>query len=231
MKPHFEVLDHHPTPMGDLILRRRRPPGTDSDWIYEILLGGDFLMSSQVRTSEEQLAEIPLAFHPGESLDVLVAGLGLGYTAAATLQNPRVRTLTIVERLLPVITWHQDNRLPLGKKLTEDPRCRIEAADFFEWIGDTSTQHDLILVDIDHSPDSLLANEHAAFYEPESIQSLLSRLLPAGVFGLWSSTPPTSAYLELLETYFEEVQTHTVEFHNPHIGDEDSNTIILARKA
>src|SRR6187549_2321794 len=92
MSVNFEELDFRPTPMGVLSLRRRRLPGTDID-IYEIKLGDEYLMSSRFTVAEIDLARLGLAALSRENLDVVVGGLGLGYTAQAALENPGVRSL------------------------------------------------------------------------------------------------------------------------------------------
>ena len=64
-------------------------------------------------------------------------GLGLGYTAARALEDPRVAELIVVELLKPVIDWHVRGLVPVGPVLTADPRCRLQQGDFFAMsIGD-----------------------------------------------------------------------------------------------
>src|ERR1700716_292660 len=130
MSVNFEELDFRPTAMGVLSLRRRRRPSSDVD-IYEIKLGDEFLMSSQFTVAEIELARLGLAALSREKLDVVVGGLGLGYTAQAVLENSAVRSLIVVDALAEVIEWHQQGLLPLGKSLTDDPRCRFVPGDFF----------------------------------------------------------------------------------------------------
>jgi hypothetical protein len=77
MSAAFEELDYRPTPFGAISLRRRRSLTTGDD-IFEIKLGDEFLMSSLFTASEIALARLALAGLPGESLDVVVGGLGLG---------------------------------------------------------------------------------------------------------------------------------------------------------
>jgi spermidine synthase len=84
-----------PTP--GLSLRRRKGFARDAD-IYEIKLGDDFLMSSICTASEAALARLGLAELSKESLDVVVGGLGLGYTAKAVLEDDRVRSLWVIEQ-------------------------------------------------------------------------------------------------------------------------------------
>ena len=130
MSRSFEELDFRPTPMGVLSLRRRRRPMSDVD-VYEIKLGDEFLMSSQFTAAEIELARLGLAALGRRDLDVVVGGLGLGYTARAVLENPDVRSLIVVDALAEVIEWHEQGLLPLGSELTADPRCRLVNGDFF----------------------------------------------------------------------------------------------------
>ena len=56
-------------------------------------------MSSLFTVAEVELARLGLAETSGTGLDVLVGGLGLGYTAATTLEDSRCASLTVVEAL------------------------------------------------------------------------------------------------------------------------------------
>ena len=90
MEKSFEELDYCDTQLGELILRRRRIPMLENEVVHEIILNGEFLMSSLFHAVEEALADLGLAAvetSGGGSLDVVVGGLGLGYTAAAALRN------------------------------------------------------------------------------------------------------------------------------------------------
>src|SRR6202162_2325296 len=98
MSLNFEELDFRATAMGVLSLRRRRHLTTGVD-IYEIKLGDEFLMSSQVTTAEIELARLGLAALARTDLDVVVGGLGLGYTAQAGLENRGGRSLIVGDAL------------------------------------------------------------------------------------------------------------------------------------
>src|SRR3954451_10911832 len=185
----FEELDFRPTPMGVLSLRRRRRPMSDVD-VYEIKLGDEFLMSSQFTVAEIELARLGLAALDRKNLDVVVGGLGLGYTAQAVLENASVRSLIVVDALGEVIEWHRQKLLPIGEQLTGDPRCRLVHADFFAMSHSAEgfdplapgRRFDAVLVDIDHSPQNLLHPRHATLYRPEGLQRLAAHLKPGGVF-------------------------------------------------
>jgi len=128
--PYFEELDYRPTPIGVLSLRRRRELSLDVD-VFEIKLGEEYLMSSLFTASEIALARLGLAELSGADLEVMVGGLGLGYTAQAVLEHEAVKSLVIVEALDAVIDWHEKGVLPLGPALTADPRSRFVLGDFF----------------------------------------------------------------------------------------------------
>ena len=126
----FEELDYSNTPLGELVLRRRRILKLDRD-VVEVVLNDEHLMSDYFTVSEVALANIPMALLAADAPDILVGGLGLGYTADAVLGYDHVRSLTVIDYLAPVIRWHHQGILPLGKRLSDDPRCTLVEGDFF----------------------------------------------------------------------------------------------------
>ena len=238
MSVYFEELDFRPTPMGVLSLRRRRSLTSGVD-IYEIKLGDEFLMSSAFTVAEIELARLGLATLQRPDLDVVVGGLGLGYTALAVLENPNVRSLIVVDALAEVIEWHRQGLLPLGKPLTGDPRCRFVNGDFFA-MSDSADgfdpdaprrRFDAVLVDIDHSPQNLLHPRHAALYTADGLRRLAEHLNPGGVFALWSNDPPDRAFERVLADAFAISAAHVVTFDSSQ-GDRDaSNTVYVGAKA
>lgn len=222
--------------MGVLTVRRRREPTLDVD-VYEVKLGDEFLMSSLFTAAEIQLAHLGLDAVPntGDPVDVVVGGLGLGYTARAVLGDPRVRSLRVVEALGAVIEWHERGLLPRSAELTTDPRCALVHGDFFAMVADGvgfgSTGPDrvhAILVDIDHTPTHLLHPSHASFYEPDGLARLADRLHPGGVFGLWSDGAPDDAFVAIAGAVFSSCVAHTVTFPNFYTGEDSSSTVYLA---
>lgn len=235
----FEELDYRKTPLGEISLRRRAEPRLEGRILYEVKLGDEFLMSSLFTDAEIQLATLGVAALEGEDLDIVVGGLGLGYTAAAALENPSVRSLMVVEVMEPVIDWHRRGLVPLGKELVSDPRCTLAHADFFAMASssgggfdrtDPNRRMHAVLVDIDHSPSHWLNPGNSAFYTAPALRNLADKLHPGGVFGLWSNDPPEAAFTCLLDSVFQSSEAHIVTFPNPYSGGESSNTVYLARK-
>ena len=238
MSRSFEELDYRPTPIGALSLRRRRSLSTGLD-VYEIKLGDEFLMSSQFTAAEIELARLGLAALTRGYLDVVVGGLGLGYTAQAVLEHSNVRSLVVVDALPEVIEWHEQGLLPLGKQLTGDPRCRLVHGDFFAMtqsaegydLGMPRRRFDAVLLDIDHSPRKLLHPRHAALYEKQGLSRLAEHLHPGGVFALWSNDPPDEAFEGVLNELFATSTAHVVTFDDAAGEPTATNTVYVAMKA
>ncbi|CAN5809737.1 hypothetical protein BH23ACT2_BH23ACT2_11490 [soil metagenome] len=230
----FEEIDRCRTPLGEISLRRRWEPMLQVD-VYEAKLDDEFLMSSLFTVAEVELATLGLAEVTGQDLDVAVAGLGLGYTSRAVLDDHRVRSLHVVEVLGQVIEWHQRQLLAFNTELSSDRRCHLVNGDFFALAAGSSPlvprgpdRFHAILVDIDHSPERLLHPSHAPFYEPEGLRHLVRHLHPGGVFALWSDDPPNGAFVAVLDEIFGSAEAHVVPFANPYTDDSSANSVYVA---
>jgi len=232
----FEELDYQQTPMGELSLRRRQVAMLGNLEVFEVQLGNSFLMSSMFHAVEVALADLGLGALGAEPCDVVVGGLGLGYTAVAALAHAKVRSLLVIDALEAVIGWHQRGLVPLGAKLTTDPRCRLVHGDFFALATSASgfvpgRRFHAVLLDIDHSPTNLLHPRHAAFYSPEGLRALAAHLHPGGVFAMWSDEPPDDAFMHLLQGVFASAASHVVTFPNPLLDRDSASTVYVARTA
>ena len=236
----FEELDYQKTPLGDISLRRRSEPRLDGEILYEVKLNDDFLMSSLFTEAEIQLSRLGLAalkkHKLKQDLDIVVGGLGLGYTAVAALEDSSVRSLRVIDVMEPVIDWHKRALVPLGKKLTSDLRCTFVHADFFE-VATSSGGFDpanpnrlvhAVLLDIDHSPSHWLNSGNSSFYTESALQNMANKIHPGGIFGLWSNDPPENEFINLLESVFQSSESHIVTFPNPYTGGESTNTVYIA---
>jgi spermidine synthase len=237
----FEEIDFQTTPLGDISLRRRSEPRFDNIILYEVKLGDEFLMSSLFTESEIQLSKLGLAALKNtytDDLDIVVGGLGLGYTAVAALEDPAVQSLRVIEVMAPVIDWHQRGLVPLGKELTSDSRCTLVHDDFFAVASANNGSFDkaepsklvhAVLLDIDHSPSHWLNEGNSSFYSVSALENLSSKILPGGIFGVWSNDPPESEFINLLESVFQSAESHIVSFPNPYTDGESSCTVYIAQ--
>ena len=241
----FEEIDFQNTPLGEISLRKRSEPRLDNILIYEVKMNEEFLMSSLFVEAELQLAHLALAklseeTFNNEKIDVIVGGLGLGYTAFAALENQHVASVKVIDVMAPVIDWHERELVPMGAELNADDRCELVLGDFFALAttesngfgpaNDDQKVH-AVLLDIDHTPDFWLTQSNHTFYSEQGLQAVANKIHSGGVFALWSDDLPDERFTTLLDSVFASSEAHIVTFANPYTQSESSNSVYVARKA
>jgi spermidine synthase len=227
-------LGYQKTPLGDLTLRRRLEPLLQDQEVFEVKLGDEYLMSSLFTESERQLAALGLAPLAGE-LDVVIGGLGLGYTAAEALKNKNVSRLLVIDLFQAVIDWHRKGLVPLGAVITEDPRCELRQGDFFDLARTGFDAHapdrefDAVLLDIDHSPEHFLNQSNRSLYTSEGLASVHEQLKPGGCFALWSNDAASEEFAAHLREVFGSATAHNIEFPNAYNGSISVNSVYVAQ--
>jgi spermidine synthase len=236
MSANFEELDFQQTEMGELSLRRRRVMSLGGVEIFEIKLGDKFLMSSLFTKAEIALADLALSELGPGALEVVVGGLGLGYTARAALENSAVKSVAVIEAMPAVIDWHRRGLIPVGTQLTSDPRCRLVQGDFFALVnsgsldsGNPGKRFHAVLLDIDHSPRDRLHARHESFYAVDGLRRVAMHLHPGGVFAMWSDDSPDEEFMQALHAAFGDCRAHIVTFPNPLMGRDSASTVYIAR--
>jgi spermidine synthase len=230
-----QELGFQKTPLGDLMLRRRTEPILQNREVFEVKLGDEYLMSSLFTEGERQLATLGLSPLEGE-LDVVIGGLGLGYTAAEALKNKGLRRLLVIDLFQAVIDWHNDGLVPMGNVLTKDGRCELRQGDFFDlartgFDADArERKFDAVLLDIDHSPEHFLDEQNESFYTAEGLASVRNQLKPVGCFALWSNDPASEDFTTHLREVFGSAAAHNVEFPNPYTNSVSVNSVYIAQK-
>jgi len=235
----FEEIDFQVTPLGEISLRKRTEPRLDNVIIYEVKMNEEFLMSSLFVEAELQLAHLGLVALSHDKLDVIVGGLGLGYTAFAALENQNVANLKVIDVMEPVIDWHKKGLVPMGAELMADERCELVLGDFFALAtsdnngfgaANNHQKVDAVLLDIDHTPDFWLTASNHSFYSQEGLSAMANKIHPGGVFALWSDDLPNQRFTQLLDSVFDSSEAHVVTFPNPYTKSESSNTVYVAKK-
>jgi spermidine synthase len=225
----FDYLAAEESPLGLVCLRRRAIAGDPDEVATEITLDHQFLMSSANTASERALADRALALHAGADLSVLVGGLGLGYTAHAVLASPRVARLEVVEYLEPVIGWLRAGELPLSVELARDARFAVAHGDVYARLALEPTERwDLILIDVDHSPEEPLGSESDSFYRETGLARARRHLAAGGVLGVWSYAE-SPHFADALARVFAEVHVERVQFENRVVGEQETNVLFFAR--
>ena len=226
----MEILASEESPIGLLVLSQRPMLGDPDTLVTEITLDHQTLMSSYITGSERALAGISLNLHPGKTLNVLIGGLGLGYTAHEVLKSDRTAMVEVVELLPQVIDWLAGGLVPLADVLNSDPRLSVTEGDIYARLSaEPGETHDLILIDVDHSPDERLGTSDGSFYSVEGLRKAKRHLSPEGVLGVWSYSE-NIAFHESLCKVFPDVRVETVTFENELIEPQLTYWLFLARE-
>lgn len=228
-KPLFEILAYEPTELGTLCLRRRELLCEPGKIITEVTLNHEFLMSSYLTASERALSEIALSLHAGSELQVLVGGLGLGYTTRAALESDRVARCEVVEFLPQVIDWLKEGMVPLSEELNAERRLSVVQDDVYQrLLSSPEATYDLILIDVDHSPDDNLGTANGQFYTAAGLRKAKQHLSKGGLLGVWSYAE-SSPFVDALHDVFDEVRVEPVTVFNNLVNVEQTDWLFFAR--
>jgi spermidine synthase len=173
--------------LGEVVLRRRDEDGAS---LLELLVGGVLLMDDGDASTETTLARDALARLDGDRLRVLVGGLGLGFTAAAVLDDPRVAEVVVVEVEPALVGWAADGLMPTAAGAAADPRTRVVTADLADVLPSLAQGSlDGVLLDVDNGPGFLVHDRNARLYAPPGLRAAARALRPGGVLAVWCSAP------------------------------------------
>jgi spermidine synthase len=204
------LLDSAPVPGsgGELRLYRR------GDEFSIKVVGRGELMNSRVHGSEDALAEQTCArLVDGTAPDLLIGGLGMGFTLAAALQHLGDRGRVLVAELVPaVVVW---NRGPLGAAAgypLEDPRVSVHEGDVARVLKVGQQAFDAILLDVDNGPEGLTRRRNDWLYGMNGLNAAYAALRPGGLLAVWSAGPDADFVQRLCKVGFEveelRVRTH-----------------------
>ena len=166
---------------GEVALRRRGD-------VTELVVDGVFAMDDVDTSTERALATETLRRCRGEQLRVLVGGLGLGWTAATALAEPRVAAVEVVELQEALVGWARDGLLP-GLPVLPADRLTLRTADVADALADGPGRWDAVLLDVDNGPAFLVHQTNAGLYAERGLTTALAALRPGGVLAIWSSDP------------------------------------------
>lgn len=202
----WKLLDEAPVPGGDDHMRFSQR-GDE----FSIRVGGYELMNSRISASERALgarACTPLANRSGAQ--VLIGGLGMGFTLAAALQVLGADANVVVAELVPaVVRW---NRGPLGQVAAhplQDARVEVQEGDVGHLIARASGRYDAILLDVDNGPEGLTRAANDKLYDLRGLRAARTALTPKGTFWTWSAAP-RPRYVERLKRAGFWVDEHVV---------------------
>lgn len=180
------LLGQASIPGGDRVLKLYQ--GKDDCSI--VVSGRGELMSTRKHASEDALGALACGMlKNSDAAEVLIGGLGMGFTLAAVLAATGPNSRVAVAELVPaVIEW---NRGPLGEYSSHpmsDPRATVHNVDVSDMLQNEEQRYDVIALDVDNGPEALCSSGNDWLYSQEGIRCAASRLNQGGVLAYWSAT-------------------------------------------
>ncbi|HHJ16239.1 MAG TPA: hypothetical protein ENJ80_06020 [Gammaproteobacteria bacterium] len=184
---------------GELRLYRR------GDEFSISIAGRGELMNTRVHGSEDALAERTCArLENTTTAQLLIGGLGMGFTLAAALRQLGEQARVLVAELVPaVVAW---NRGPLGEHAghpLEDTRVTVREVDVARILETGHQAYDAILLDVDNGPEGLTHKANDWLYSVNGLNAAYAALRPRGVLAVWSAGPDRKFLQRLKKVGFE----------------------------
>ena len=193
----WRVLERVEGVLGELVLRERdTPDGVLTDLVCN---------GVQVMDDADAGSEVALAVAALDALDgsvapstpaapvrhVVVGGLGMAFTVAALLRDPRLAPdgrVTVVEVEPSVVRWNRQGRFAATAGVLDDPRVAVRTGDVADVLAEMSgTGADAVLLDVDNGPGFLVAASNAGLYSEGGLARAAAALRPGGVLAVWSA--------------------------------------------
>ncbi len=184
MKPQIKLATAQTPDGGKMELYQH-----DRDFLIKI--NGQELMNSRHHESEQELARLGCANLSSRSApQVLIGGLGMGYTLRQTLDmlGPTARVV-VSELLSAVVDWNRKYLKDLNGGALDDKRTSLVTGDIFRLLSRSIHQFDAILLDIDNGPSAITDSGNQRLYSPAGIQACRRALRKQGTLAIWSSEP------------------------------------------
>ncbi len=165
----------------EIALRERR---TADRRIHELIVNGHFAMDSHDSSSEVALADMV----PAGAEQVLIGGLGLGFTAERVLQQHSNSHVAVVELSSALIRWAHEGLTPTLGFVANSQRSTLRHGDIIDVLHHQPSGQlwDAILLDVDNGPDFLIHDSNAAVYGGDAQGAAHRSLRPGGVLAVWS---------------------------------------------
>jgi spermidine synthase len=169
------------------------------------IVGRGELMNSRAHGSEDALAEYSCdRLVDCAKPQLLIGGLGMGFTLAAALKSLGNQAHVVVAELVPaVVAW---NRGPLGDCAghpLRDPRVTVSKMDVARMLMAGEQTYDAILLDVDNGPEGLTRKENDWLYSIDGLNEAYAALRPRGVLAVWSAGPDKNFLQRLQKVGFE----------------------------
>ncbi|RNJ63638.1 MAG: spermidine synthase [Porphyrobacter sp. IPPAS B-1204] len=172
---------------------------------FMIVMGRNELMSTRMRFSEEQLADLTIDRLGKDNARILIGGYGMGFTyrAAAARLGDKAQ-IVVAEISEAIIDWAKGPMAELTGAGLSDPRLDLKICDVAALIDDandgTCAKFDAILLDVDNGPDGIVRDANNRIYSRTGLAKARDALKPGGILAVWSAGPDPAFRKRLNDT-------------------------------
>ncbi len=200
-----EVIERLKGVEGEIQLQRR---GRE----YEIIYNGVFLMATYNGASEQEAVREALQIVSSRiagPLNVLIGGLGVGYSLREALNCDRVGLVKVAEIEPVVIRWNRDYFSEVNNSALQDPRTLVVENDFRRVLEEDAAlvnkgrgiSYHVIMVDTDNGSSWLSLPANSLIYNREGLQLIKNCLHPYGAACFWSAHREEDFEVKLQEIF------------------------------
>ncbi len=187
---------------------------------YEIIYNGVFLMATYNGASEKAAVREALNMAAARNqgpLNVLLGGLGIGYSLQEALACKDVTQVVVAEIEPAVIRWNRTVFAGLNGNALADPRVVLVEADF-RTLLEKETVHNglsiagsyhMAMIDTDNGSSWLSRPSNAFLYSDQGLNLLVEILQPKGVVSFWCSSREADFEAQL-QKYFTGIRFRCV---------------------
>ncbi len=146
-------------------------------------------MNSRQRNSEEALARLACeVIADRKQARVLIGGLGMGFTLAATLPLLGRKATVVVAELIPeVVKWNHETLGELTKHPLRDARVSVFEGNVLRLMEREKNGFDAIMMDVDNGPEGFTREGNDALYGRKGLATAHAALRRGGVLTVWSA--------------------------------------------
>jgi spermidine synthase len=172
---------------------------------FMIVMGRNELMSTRMRFSEEQLADLTIDRLGKDNPRILIGGYGMGFTYRAAAARLGAKAQIVVAEISEaIIDWAKGPMADLTGDGLTDPRLDLKICDVAALIDDandgTCAKFDAILLDVDNGPDGIVRDANNRIYSRTGLAKARDALKPGGILAVWSAGPDPAFRKRLYDT-------------------------------
>lgn len=181
----------------------------------EMIIDGVFIMASYNHLSSELLIRNAMKqLGTAKDIDILIGGLGMGFTVREACSYPDVKEIDVVEMQPVVVNWNREILSECNGRCLQDDRVRVIVDDFYDYVSAHDKQYHIISMDIDNGPMMLVTASNERVYNLDFFKKIKEIMKPGGIFVIWSCNQDTGLLEQTRQVFDQCYEEEVIEEHN-----------------